>query len=1406
MGCPTPQCPGRRGPPSLGLFLCQGTCPPTTSYGKRDERARNTRALISTACHAVYACRLPTRCRLCKRKHHSLLHSKDVSISTDSKVEPKQSVDTKATQDDASKSVTNCAATSSSHDLLPTALVKVTSGTGTQVTLRALLDQCSQASYITESAVQLLGLKKHTSHKSSLRLGEDNKGCALTSKYIVYLRLQSMYNPHFVLSVKAHVQKKLTSVLPCNEINFPLWGELKQYNLADPTWKTPGKIDILLSSSVYSKVLKQGLCRGPPGSLIAQDSELGWILSGEVTGKEEHIESCNYLTVEADHNDLIKKFWELEETWVPKKHFTEEEQECEAFFKLTTQRDSEGRYIVRLPFKTATPQCVNGQTKDIALRRFLNLEKRLARDLELKKQYVDVINEYIDLGHIEIIPSELINKDHVVYLPHHAVIREDKTTSKVRVVFDASTLGRNGVSLNSELMVGPNLQADLRHIIMRWRLHPICIISDIVKMYRQVLISTEDTDYQRILWRQDSKDKIQHLRLLRLTFGTASAPFLAIRTLHQIAHDEGDRFPIAREITLSDFYMDDLMTGCQNISEGKEIYYQMKQLLAKGGFDLQKWKSNNSELMKHMREGKEEGEENLELKTDIVMKILGLTWSREVDEFVYTVKLPPLKIPVTKRSVISHISMLFDPLGWLAPVIIKAKILIQKLWLCGINWDEELPSILLTEWCTYRSELEQLVQYRIPRWLRTYRGDTLELHGFSDASNQAYAAVVYIRVVDQQDDVYSRLVTAKTKVAPIKQVSIPRLELCGAVLVSKLLCEVAEILNIDKKKIYAWTDSTVVLAWLSKHPSNWKTFVANRVSEILTVMDSSQWAHVKSADNPADYASRGLKPAELISNKLWMEGPRWLKNKKIDCRKKIACSTDLEAKAHKVSYVTIDKQSELPVWTRFSTLRKLVRVIAYCRRFMYCKKRSSNSEQFPSWLTAKELNEALIVCIKQCQMQQFRQEIEDLIKTGKVHKKSVLTSLNPFIDNDGLLRVGGRLDRATIDENRKHPIIIPSKSHFTDLLIADAHQKTLHGGPQLMLNYLRSRYWVLNAKNRTKFYVRNCIACVRHAARNSEQLMGQLPKARVTASRPFYQSGLDYAGPINMRTSKGRGHHAYKGYICLFVCMATRAIHLEAVSDLTSDGFLAAFKRFVARRGHCADLYSDNGTNFVGAAKELKKLLAAEKSSVTKEIADWLSDNGTNWHFIPPHAPNFGGLWEAGIKSTKHHLKRVVGNNTLTYEEMATVLSQIEACLNSRPISRFSENSQDQTALTPGHFLVGEPLVLVPEFNFEQSNLTSLKRWQLTQRMLQDFWRRWSKEYLTQFMNRYKWAYQNPEPAIGDVVLVIEDDLPPARWLYGIITQKHPGLDGITRVVTLKCKGSQIKRPVSKLCILPVSN
>ncbi|KAJ8705149.1 hypothetical protein PYW07_010976 [Mythimna separata] len=353
-----------------------------------------------------------------------------------------------------------------------------------------------------------------------------------------------------------------------------------------------------------------------------------------------------------------------------------------------------------------------------------------------------------------------------------------------------------------------------------------------------------------------------------------------------------------------------------------------------------------------------------------------------------------------------------------------------------------------------------------------------------------------------------------------------------------------------------------------------------------------------------------------------------------------------------------------------------------------------------------------------------------------------------------------------------------------------------------MSNYLRTAYWVIGVRNLVKHHVRKCVTCVKHRASIKNQMMGSLPSVRCSPARPFLHSGVDYAGPINIRTTKGRGHRSYKGYICLFVCMSTRAIHLEVVSDMSTQAFLAAFRRFVSRRGHCAKIWSDNGTTFVGASRELQHL-----ASIQAAIAEQLETNGTEWHFIPPHSPNFGGLWEAGVKSTKFHLKRVIGDATLTYEEMSTLLYQVEACLNSRPMSVINVTDPGEPIpLTPGHFLIGEPIVNVPDNKYESSNVSYLSRWQFIQRMLQSFWKRWSQEYLSNLMNRYKWSYKIPEPNIGDIVLVKEDDLPPSRWMLGRVVEKHPGADNITRVVTLRTKSSTIKRPTSKLCILPVAD
>ncbi|XP_061727729.1 uncharacterized protein LOC133532886 [Cydia pomonella] len=493
----------------------------------------------------------------------------------------------------------------------------------------------------------------------------------------------------------------------------------------------------------------------------------------------------------------------------PKVHsklFTPEEQRCEDFFASTTVRDEDGRYVVKLPFRD--DHTCKGNSREIAVKRLHSLERKFEKDKTLKTRYTEVIKEYEQLGHMIPVTEPDHKLKDAIYLPHHAVIRENRTTTKVRVVFDASCKDDKGISLNDLLMIGPTLQPDLRHLVMCWRQYPVCLVADIVKMYRMVRVDEEDADFQRIVWRDDSRNKIKDYKLLTVTFGTASAPYLAVKALNQVAYDHMDKYPMAAPRVHKEFYMDDLMTGSETIEEGLHLYKEMKGLLNEGGFLLQKWASNKLELLDliNKREyehiANEEEKNNLELKTDNVTKILGLTWNRNEDVFQYSVNLPPLSPPATKRKIISDVSRLFDPLGWLAPCVIVAKIFIQRLWIAGIGWDEEPPTDILKDWITYREQLTYLEDFRIPRWLNMNVNDTLvELHGFSDAAAAAYAAVVYLRVVKASGEIQVALIAAKTRVSPVKQVSIPRLELCGAVLVAKLLKEVAMVMNIPKYNI-----------------------------------------------------------------------------------------------------------------------------------------------------------------------------------------------------------------------------------------------------------------------------------------------------------------------------------------------------------------------------------------------------------------------------------------------------------------------------------------------------------------------------------------------------------------------------------------------------------------------------
>lgn len=380
--------------------------------------------------------------------------------------------------------------------------------------------------------------------------------------------------------------------------------------------------------------------------------------------------------------------------------------------------------------------------------------------------------------------------------------------------------------------------------------------------------------------------------------------------------------------------------------------------------------------------------------------------------------------------------------------------------------------------------------------------------------------------------------------------------------------------------------------------------------------------------------------------------------------------------------------------------------------------------------------------------------------------------MHPFIDDLGIIRVGGRIGSAKIPFNVRHQIILPKKCHLTELIIAHTHLNTLHSGPQLTIATLRQNYWILSVRRSVKQHILRCPVCIRYKHTVERQLMAPLPM-----DRAFLAAGVDYAGPITIKLQPGRGTKTSKAYIALFVCLSTKALHLELVSSLTTESFLAAFRRFVSRRGNCAHLYSGCSTNFVGAAKELNNLSAVlMKQFKDTSIADHLATENTQWHFNPPGTLSFGCIYEAAVRSVKHHLRRVIGISLFTFEELITVLTQIEAILNSRPISPMSDDPEDYQVLTPGHILIGEPKSTIPDTTI-RAPLSTLQRWQHLQQITQHFWQRWRQEYVTSLQQRHKWSTRTENMKLGSLALIVDELLPPARWTLGRIVELHVGQD-----------------------------
>ena len=1388
--------------------LCHGAHSLSKCFKLKDKNPHDRLAAIKRlqACfncfgaHKSNVCTSSGRCRLCQGKHHTLLHLKFQATSQQAKGIAQGSSGSQGNKPKPAVVGLHGASCSSSRKrkiILAVARVRVVGPRGDSTYARALLDQGSEASFVSESLVQLLGLHKERTSVPLSGLGASAAGTARSKTQLV---LKSDVESNFELRTDMLILPRLTSQLPAESIGDLDLRIFSGLTLAEPQFLVSDKIDLILGADIYGHLIRSGLRRFSSTQLIAQNTAFGWVVSGALQSEpsrraEQSISSTplQVLHCASVHElDLtLQRFWQLEDLPTSASNMNPEDEVCEKLFLETHSRDSQGRYSVRLPLKPEVP-FVADETRRMARSSLLNMHRRFSRDPKLARAYREFMQVYEDLGHMTRIPIAEIRQPGAWYLPHHAVVQETPDKWKLRVVFDASRRTREGHSLNNFLLPGPPLQKDLSLVLLNWRRYLFAFTADIVKMFRQVGVHREDQDRQRIVWSPDADAQAVEYRLTTVTYGTACAPYLAIRTLLQIAEDEGARFPLGAQCLISETYVDDTFAGADELSTAIKKRDELSQILGAAGIVLDKWTASHPELLPLQAE---KGTVK-EIEADKAVKTLGVHWSPVQDRFQFSVTdLAEFSSASTKRSILSNIARLFDPLGWLSPITVTAKILMQDLWLQKCEWDSPLPAELRERWYAYCKSLADLPSIAIDRWLGVVSTRSYQLHGYSDASSRAYAAVVYLRIDVGNGEFRVSLLAAKTKVAPVKTVSIPNLELCGAALLVKLIRHVKKLGFLDSIPVFAWSDSQIVLTWLRKHPCNWKTFVANRVSYIQTELPTATWGHVPTKENPADLATRGSTPAELSRTDLWWHGPSWL-SKSVDLWPQPA-EPQRTLHAQKVA-------AEPEILTRFTSLSRLIRVVAFCKRpFLNFRRIKEGQERLPSFLSAPELAEAQRIVIRLSQSHSFRDEIETLRSGKRLPKHSRLSKLNPFLSEDNILRVGGRLSHSDLSFDRKHPPILVQESALSVLFVRSAHSLALHGGPTLTSSILMQQAWILGRNKLVKSTIHKCVICQRVKPQSAQQLMGHLPADRVKASRPFAITGLDYAGPVQVRTTKGRGHRAYKGYIVVFVYFATRAIHLELVSDLTTASFISAYRRFVGRRGLCQKLYSDNATNFHGADNELKAMFQ-RASNFYQQAASVLANDGTDWVFIPPSAPHYGGLWEAGVKSVKHHLKRAIGEHTLTFEELSTVLVEIEACLNSRPLSALSSDSDDLHALTPFHFLTGSSSALLPDSNQLDVPENRLDRFQLLQRIRNQFWKRWSSEYLLHLQQREKWRDPTENFCAGRLVLVKDDRYPPSKWPLGRIIEVHPGPDGLVRVATVKTATTVLRRHIARLCPLHI--
>lgn len=1304
--------------------------------------------------HHFLKCKLKVQCPLCKKRHPIILCSElpDNKIDGSGKTTSNNEI-----------AKTACTAKVQIGDVpLQTLLVRIRGFNKTRV-VRIILDCGNQRSYIRKSTVKALDLKAN---------GQE----CLKKTLFGGITTKTEQHNKFEIKLEAMSSKtwKSFNVLDTNEICSQIeniqggdWlEELKRKNINLNDLNTDQTVvEILIGNDYYGQLLT-GRVEHLENGLTAIETVFGWTLSGRICQSES---SAMLVTTLLCKEFTLSDLWDLETIGIrdPVETLSRQQREeaTKKHFLKTVQRNQDGRYRVNLPWKEGMNELPSNKT--IAERRLITTTVKL-QSLGKYEAYEEIFNAWLGEGIIEEVPES--EYDAVsYYLPHHAVFKPQSITTPIRPVFDASCKSNRSPSLNQCLEKGPNLLDTIPSIMLRFRLGLIGVISDIRKAYLMIDVREEDRNFLRFLWWKDpAKRTLKIFRHNRVVFGINSSSFLLGATIeHHLDQVQEEDVPVAKKL-LKSLYVDNSITSVNSVEELQAFKNTATRIMSDAKMDLRQWEfSLTTET------------EMLEVNSNkVIASVLGMKWDKKADTIGLDFDEEIFPEKITKRNVLSCLQKIYDPLGLFCPVLMTPKLLIQQSFVGKIKWDEELDDESKMNFKKWFEELSPLKSIWIPRNItnRSIDETKWQVHLFCDASKLGYAATVFLRSVCN-DNISVTIIQAKSRVAPLKKMTIPRLELLSCSIGSRLVNSIKAAIEFQIP-FYYWTDSTTALAWINRN-DDWGTFVGNRVKEICSITNVQNWRHVPGRINPADLPSRGCTASELQALR-WWEGPDWLRKPESDwpiSNEKANEELVQQEKRKGVVKCMLSKEVGESWYCQQSSYLDNVRIIGFMLRFFENCRSKNSTIGFMKPLSVSEIKRA-------------EERIWLMIQRETLPNENVIEGLRVQRCEKGLIRVKTKLVYRKDSESFRYPVLLPESHPIVDQLIIETHRMHCHAGIQFLMSKLREQVWIIKSRKTIRRVLSKCKNCLRFTSKKVEVYPAPLPYDRVNDNYVFQVTGVDLAGPLFLKDKS-------KTWVVLFTCAVYRCVYLELVSSLSTHTFLLALQRFVKRKARPTTIYSDNATNFRGSdnAFNLIDWEEVEKVATTKRI---------EWKFNPPASPWWGGWWERLIRIIKDLLKRTLGKSKLNYEELMTILTEVEAIINERPLTYVTEDGEDLIPLTPLMFLQENTDIEFPEVDMNLGDKLRI-RYKYQKKLKEELRSRFRSEYLSALVQRGN-DPKGKSLKVGDIVLIGDDNKKRLNWPMGRVIEIMPGKDEHSRVARVKTSKNVLTRPFQRLYPLEISS